>query len=267
MTPMTLSQAPLITQMIELVQAAGHVILKFYGSSARVTTKADNSPLTEADQASHELLEAGLRSLSLAYPVISEESTSAVGNANQSERFWLVDPLDGTKEFIKGSGEFTVNVALIHGGKPILGFVHAPVLGLTYFADRNTGAFRKLAGHEPSAIRTRPADPDHLVVVASKDHAGPKVTAMMAKLPGAALANMGSSLKFCLVAEGKADIYLRDVPTMEWDTAAAQCVVETAGGGVYDLAGNTLGYGKPGLKNPSILTVGDTNSDWTQYLV
>jgi 3'(2'), 5'-bisphosphate nucleotidase len=268
MIQMTNTSTPLMSQVHELVSAAGQAVLKFYGSSARVTHKADNSPLTEADQASHQLLEAGLRPLLANCPVVSEESASSVAEPPKNGRYWLVDPLDGTKEFLKGTGEFTVNVALIEGSKAILGCVHAPVLNLTYFAERDQGAFRQSSEHEPAAIRTRvlPTDPSRLVVVASKDHAGPKVAAMMAKLPGASLANMGSSLKFCLVAEGKADLYLRDLPTMEWDTAAAQCVVETAGGGVYELSGQALGYGKTALRNPAIMTVGDPNSAWMDYL-
>jgi 3'(2'), 5'-bisphosphate nucleotidase len=179
-----------------------------------------------------------------------------------------VDPLDGTKEFLKGSGEFTVNVALIEAGMTVLGCVYAPVLKLTYYAERGLGAFKQVAGEEPLAVRARAQKPDprQLVVVASKDHAGPKVAAMMTRLPGAALTNMGSSLKFCLVAEGKADFYLRDLPTMEWDTAAAQCVVEAAGGGVFDLSGLPLVYGKPDRRNPPLMTVGDPTAVWKRYV-
>ncbi len=200
-------------------------------------------------------------------PVVSEEShepTATLIGANG--RFWLVDPLDGTKEFLKGTGEFTVNIALVEQGRPVAGVVHAPALGLTYFADLDNGAFRQNNNEGPVAIRCQRANRDSLRVVASKDHAGPLVEAMLARLPNVELKSMGSSLKFCLVAEGSADIYLRDVPTMEWDTAAAQCLVEAAGGQVCTLDGQPLRYGKPSLKNPSIVTVGDPKLEWAALL-
>jgi 3'(2'), 5'-bisphosphate nucleotidase len=177
-----------------------------------------------------------------------------------------VDPLDGTKEFLKKSGEFTVNVALIERGKPVLGVVHAPALGLTYFAEHGEGAFRQKRWGSPASIRTRSADSNRLVVAVSRDHVGAAMSKVLARMPGVVLAKSGSSLKFCLVAEGQADLYLRDVPTMEWDTAAAQCVVEEAGGMVCDWSGNALGYGKPDLRNPSIITLGDASLPWRQYL-
>ena len=177
-----------------------------------------------------------------------------------------MDPLDGTKEFIKKSGSFTVNIALIKQREPILGVVHAPAMALTYYAERGGGAWRMEKDESPVSVRVRKADPDQLCVVASKDHAGPEVAAMLERIPGAELASMGSSLKFCLVAEGKADFYPRFVPTMEWDTAAAQCIVEVAGGTVLDLDGAPLHYQKVPLKNPSIITVGDQAVDWKRYL-
>jgi 3'(2'), 5'-bisphosphate nucleotidase len=257
----------MISRVLELVQAAGQVVLSFYGTEVRVTNKADNSPLTEADQASHELLETGLRQLGSDWPVISEEAASLATNSVQSApRFWLVDPLDGTKEFLKRSGEFTVNVALIEQGRPALGVVHAPALRVTWFAERNSGAFRQEQAGSAARIHARSANPDRLTVAASRDHAGPAITRMLAKMPGANLVKSGSSLKFCLVAEGKADLYLRDLPTMEWDTAAAQCVAEAARAGVYDLSGRSLTYGKQGLRNPPIMTVGDQNLPWAHYL-
>ncbi len=200
-------------------------------------------------------------------PVISEESTESRRRpADGQGRFWLVDPLDGTKEFVKGTGEFTVNIALIEGGRPMLGVVHAPALDLTYFAARKSGAWRQLSAQAPVPIATRRADFSRMTVVASKDHAGPMVAALLARLPQPALQSMGSSLKFCLVAEGRADIYLRDLPTMEWDTAAAQCVVETAGGSVCSLDGRPLRYGKPDLRNPAVITIGDSQLKWPALL-
>jgi 3'(2'), 5'-bisphosphate nucleotidase len=198
--------------------------------------------------------------------VISEESKERAETSVASRSYWLVDPLDGTKEFVKGTGEFTVNVALIEAGKPVLGVVHAPVLALTYYGLLQNGAWCRSGSSPAQRITSRNANPARLSVVASKDHAGPLVAAMLAGMPGASLRSIGSSLKFCLVADGSADLYLRDNPTMEWDTAAAQCVVEEAGGAIYELGGCPLTYGKADLRNPSVVAVGDPCFDWKSYL-
>lgn len=256
----------LLALACEFAREAGQKIMPFYGGTGAITLKADASPLTAADMASHEFLVEALEKLTPGIPVVSEESKDKEGAQQQANRFWLVDPLDGTKEFMKGTGEFTVNIALIEGGKSVLGVVHAPVVGLTYYGLQSGGAWRQGAGQPAVAISTRKAERARLAVVASKDHAGPLVQAMLGRLPGATLKSMGSSLKFCLVADGSADLYLRDIPTMEWDTAAAQCVVEAAGGAIYDLAGMPLRYGKPELRNPSLMTVGDRDFDWQPLL-
>ena len=259
--------ATIVRELCLLAEKAGREAMRFYGGRASVVLKSDSSPLTDADRASHDLLMLFLPDLISGVPVISEESEAPTeSSAHGADRFWLVDPLDGTKEFLKGTGEFTVNIALIENGRSIIGVVHAPVLGLTYFADLKEGAFRKNQGEAPVAIRTQRANFERLRVVASKDHAGPLVKAMLARMPDAELKSMGSSLKFCLIAEGNADIYLRDIPTMEWDTAAAQCIVEVAGGRICTLDGNPLRYGKPGLKNPAIITVGDSDLQWPSLL-
>jgi 3'(2'), 5'-bisphosphate nucleotidase len=257
----------LAAQLCELTREAGKQIMRFYDGEVAVTWKTDASPLTAADQASHDFLVKSLQLLMPETTVISEESQEAItGSIEGGRMFWLVDPLDGTKEFLKGTNEFTVNVALIEAGLPVLGVVHAPALNLTYYGGRNFGSWRQADGERPIPISTRRADSSELSLVASKDHAGPLVRVMLARLKRPRLQSMGSSLKFCLVAEGKADIYLRDVPTMEWDTAAAQCIVEAAGGGVYSLDGEILRYAKPGLKNPAIMTVGDTQMDWRRLI-
>jgi 3'(2'), 5'-bisphosphate nucleotidase len=257
----------LASQVCALTRQAGEKIMRFYRNGADVTFKADASPLTAADEASHELLVKALQELLPGASVISEESDGATEcSIDYSNLFWLVDPLDGTKEFVKRTDEFTVNVALMEDHSPILGVVHAPALNLTYFGEREFGAWRQASDESPAPIATRRADPSQLGVVASKDHAGPLVNAMLARLNNPQLRSMGSSLKFCLVAEGKADLYVRDLPTMEWDTAAAQCIVEAAGGGVYSLNGEPLRYGKPGLKNPAIVTVGNPRFDWRALL-
>lgn len=251
----------MITKITNIARITGVEILRIYNSDFAVKLKADSSPLTDADRASHELILSALRLLTPQIPIISEESEShaAVGAV---EQFWLVDPLDGTKEFLKRTGDFTVNIALIRNLKPVLGVVYAPAKDLLYFADSSQGAFKVTGRNTPTPIRSRRASFSSLAVVASKDHAGPAVTEMLSRIPGAELKSMGSSLKFCMVAEGEADLYFRDVPTMEWDTAAAQCIVECAGGGVLCLDGTPLAYGKKTLKNPSLMTIGDLDFDW-----
>jgi 3'(2'), 5'-bisphosphate nucleotidase len=255
----------LLKQLCLVAERAGAEAMRFYGR-ASVTLKQDSSPLTDADRASHEAIVQALPTIVPGIPVISEESAEPASALPAAGRFWLVDPLDGTKEFLKNTGEFTVNIALVESGQVLAGVVHAPAIGLTYFASRGRGAFRQKRGEAAAPICTTPANLERPRVVASKDHAGPLVQKLLANLPGAELQSMGSSLKFCLVAAGEADIYLRDVPTMEWDTAAAQCVVEAAGGAICTLDGEPLRYGKPGLKNGSIITVGDPQLNWSSLL-
>jgi 3'(2'), 5'-bisphosphate nucleotidase len=255
------------SKVCELAREAGKQIMRFYEAGTSVSFKKDTSPLTAADRASHDFLVNSLQSLIPKAIVVSEESEDAVNDSiDDGTLFWLVDPLDGTKEFLKGTKEFTVNVALIDGGLPVLGVVHVPALNLTYYGMRSFGSWRQLDGEPPISISTRRVGSSGLAVVASKDHAGPLVSAMLARLKRPRLQSMGSSLKFCLVAEGKADLYPRDLPTAEWDTAAAQCIVEAAGGGVFSLDGEPLRYGKPGLKNPAIITVGDTRFNWQRLI-
>jgi 3'(2'), 5'-bisphosphate nucleotidase len=257
----------LLRQVSQAVYEAGQKIMHCYQGDTDVIFKENNSPLTAADRASHCFLLRALRDITPEIDVVSEESVEDhYRSFIERKSCWLVDPLDGTKEFIKGTNEFTVNAALIQDMQPVLGIVHAPALGLTYYGQRKSGAWRQVGSDIAIPISTRRADRDRMEVVASKDHAGPLVSAMLARLRNPQLQSLGSSLKFCLVAEGKADIYLRDLPTMEWDTAAAQCVVEAAGGGVYSLDGKALLYGKPGLKNPAIMTIGDSRFDWRSLL-
>ncbi len=195
--------ATLNTHVRELARQAGKKIMVFYQKRGAVTLKKDASPLTAADNASHDFLVKSLWSLIPGAPVISEESDESIRDVGAANRFWLVDPLDGTKEFLKGTDEFTVNVALIDCGRPVLGVVHAPALDFTYCGLRSSGCWRQ-AGDKPlTSISARRADSSRLSVVASKDHAGPLVKAMLSRMPGADVESMGSSLKFCLVAEGK----------------------------------------------------------------
>jgi 3'(2'), 5'-bisphosphate nucleotidase len=257
----------MLEKIIGYCREAGAEILTFYGVESSISYKQDNSPLTAADRASHEVLVKALENLAPRYPVVSEESASENNmKPGQADEYWLVDPLDGTKEFLKQSGDFTVNVALIRGGHPVLGVVYVPARDVAYFAEQGSGAWRQTDHDEAVQIRTSPHSSERTRLVASKDHAGPEVEALLRRLSGAAVTSIGSSLKFCLIAEGKADFYPRFVPTMEWDTAAAQCVVESAGGSVQTLDGNLLCYGKPMWKNPSIVTVGDPAFRWRELV-
>jgi len=279
-----------IDDLVEIVHGAGVEILRWYGIDAAVVLKEDRTPLTEADRGAHRHLVRELSRLAPSLPVLSEESSEAEISGRASwDRFWLVDPLDGTKEFLKRSGEFTVNVALVDRGEVRVGIVHLPASGKTYRAAASIGAQMADRGAEFQPIRTRVFPPANPVLVASKDHQGNEVVALARALgPGVEFARMGSSLKFCLVAEGRADLYLRDLPTMEWDTGAAQCIVQMAGGQVYvwpslrsspvteDVSAllatvgageegegvTSLRYNKASLKNPSFLVVGDPTGGW-----
>ncbi|MEM1116193.1 MAG: 3'(2'),5'-bisphosphate nucleotidase CysQ [Bacteroidota bacterium] len=253
---------------------AGAAILEHYGRPIPVDRKADDSPLTQADLAAHRTIVARLGASGI--PVLSEEGEPEAADRAGWTRFWCVDPLDGTKEFVKGagdpeaaSGEFTVNIALIDDGAPVLGVVHVPVQNVTYAA-AGGAAHKQVGDAEAVPIQTRPAPADALTVVASRDHAGPEVAAIIeaVEAEGRAVdaASMGSSLKFCLVAEGAADFYPRTVPTFEWDTAAAQAVVEAAGGGVATRDADRLTYNKADLRNPSVFCWGDPALDWRRWL-
>lgn len=248
----------------------GKQILAHYGKPLPVDAKADDSPLTQADLASHRVITEHLGKETPSIPVLSEEGRPETVDRSGWRRFWCVDPLDGTKEFIKQTGQFTVNVALIEAGRPVLGVVHVPVREVTYFAAEGE-AFKHEGSAEPVRIQTRKAPAETLTVVASRDHAGPEVEAIVERIEAQGrrveAAAMGSSLKFCLVAEGAADFYPRTVPTMEWDTAAAQAVVEAAGGRVMTTDGAALAYNKDVLRNPSVFTVGDSTLDWQEWVV
>lgn len=224
--------------------------------------KQDESPLTMADLASDRFIRQRLGELTPDVPVISEETVPESYEERKDWRtFWLVDPLDGTKEFVKKSGEFTVNIGLIHNGIPVLGVIEIPALGQRYFAAQGSGSWYETQ-QKQKRIEVREPDKQHIAIVASRDHAGPMVEALAERYPGAEFRSMGSSLKFCLVASGEADVYLRDVPTMEWDTAAAHAIVLESGGQINTLDGKPLTYNKPVLRNPSIITSAVTTLDW-----
>lgn len=254
---------PVIALSIE----AGRKILEIYDSDFRVGFKQDDSPLTAADLASHHCLLEGLQDLSTLYPVLSEESADLPFEERSAwETYWLIDPLDGTKEFVKRNGEFTVNVALVHQHVPVLGVVYAPALDTCYFASEGCGAFKRIGNEEPHQIYVRSRAPEHLTVVGSRSHQTEGLATFLSRLGDYQLKSIGSSLKLCWVAEGEADLYPRIGLTSEWDTAAAQCVVEAAGGAVTDLKGERLRYNaKSSILNPYFLVYGDKSRTWHGY--
>lgn len=267
--PMPKETAPsaLLKAAVELAIEAGAKIMEIYASDFRIAQKEDASPLTAADLASHHCLSEGLQTLEGAYPVLSEESALLPFEERSTwETYWLIDPLDGTKEFIKRNGEFTVNIALIRQHKPVLGVVYAPARETCYFAEAGGGAFKQTGDGPAVTIAVRRKTPDRLVVVGSRSHRTPELERYLSHLGEHELTPIGSSLKFCLVAEGTADLYPRLGLTSEWDTAAAQCVVEVAGGAVLDLQGQPLRYNaKSSLLNPYFLVIGDTSVDYIAY--
>lgn len=253
-----------------LAVAASERILAIYATAFGVVAKDDHSPLTAADLASHHTIVAGLSALTPDIPVLSEES-AAIPFAERAQwrRYWLVDPLDGTKEFIQRNGQFTVNIALIENHQPVLGVVRVPVTGRCYFAARGYGAFCQESGQTPQPIQVKPLSAGQPVrVVGSRSHGGPGLQQFVAALGPHQLVTIGSSLKLCQVAEGAADVYPRLGPTSEWDTAAAQAIVEIAGGRVVSAeTGEPLSYNtRDSLLNPHFIVYGDAGRDWLSYV-
>jgi 3'(2'), 5'-bisphosphate nucleotidase len=260
----------LLNTAIKAALDAGTATLEIYQRDFSIETKADCSPLTEADKAAHHIIVDALESTGL--PVLSEESKAVPYETRKAwVKYWLVDPLDGTKEFIKKNGEFTVNIALIENGSPVLGVVYAPVLKTLYFGIVGQGAFRAIGdgifqtlekvtekfpnlGNSAESLPCVSPEAGVIKVVASRSHMNPETEAFIAELEKKGrveLVSSGSSLKLCMVAEGRADVYPRVAPTMEWDTAAAQAVVEASGGRVVQYGtGEPLRYNKENLLNP-----------------
>jgi 3'(2'), 5'-bisphosphate nucleotidase len=257
----------LIPEVSQIARQAGEQILDIYERGFDVHTKVDGTPLTTADRASHEIICRELAVLDGNLPVLSEESASESHSGREGWRqFWLVDPLDGTREFVKRNGEFTVNIALIDGNRPVLGVVHTPVKGLTYWAHAGGSAYRYSADGETHSIQVRQYHGGPPQVVASRSHARESLTQFLQRLEeregGYDTISMGSALKICIVAEGRGDVYPRLGPTYEWDTAAAQCVIESAGGKLTDCHGVPLRYNKSSLLNPWFVASGSGDYDW-----
>jgi 3'(2'), 5'-bisphosphate nucleotidase len=260
-----------LEDVVNIATEAGRRILDVYERQFDVSRKDDGSPLTDADRAAHDVIVAHLAALTPAIPILSEESAKIEYSERAGwQRFWLVDPLDGTKEFVNRNGEFTVNIALIDNGTPLLGVVYVPVTGVCYLAVHGQGAWKEQGGCNRQPIRVRAYHGGHATVVASRSHRGDAVDKFLAKLKAREgeydTASLGSSLKLCRVAEGAADVYPRLGPTSEWDTAAAQCVVECAGGRVTDLDGQPLRYNKPNILNPWFLVTGADGYNWYALL-
>lgn len=245
---------------------AGKKIMAIYQQDFDVIEKADKSPLTEADMAAHHYILEQLSKLS-DYPVLSEESVKIPFKDRSSwQTYWLVDPLDGTKQFVQKIGEFCVCIALIHNNEPILGAIHLPVSQESYYASRGNGAFKQSANGTITAIQTRSL-PSPSTIAVSRSHKGDKTSQLLDKIGKHKLLISGSAIKACWVAEGKADLYPRLWPTSEWDTGAAQCIVEEAGGLLTTLDLKPMRYNtKNDLTNPYFLVFGDKSVDWLKYL-
>jgi 3'(2'), 5'-bisphosphate nucleotidase len=262
-------EALTITDIAAIARAAGEAILEVYHSgSVTAASKSDSSPLTDADLRAHHLIVSRLARLQPVLPVLSEEA-SELSYATRAawQRYWLIDPLDGTREFLSRNGEFTVNIALIDGNRAVSGVVHVPVSGVTYWGGVGQGAWRAEAGAKPHRIRVQPELGASIRVAGSRSHRGDSLDRFLSEIGPHDFVSMGSSLKFCLVAEGQADVYPRLGPTSEWDTAAAQAVVEAAGGAVLTLDGAPLRYNtKAEYLNPHFVAFGSRQRDWVALL-
>jgi len=258
----------LIEPVVALAEEAGRAILEVYATDFDVQSKDDESPLTQADLASNRRIVAGLGALTPELPIITEESGLPDFEQRRGwERYWLIDPLDGTKEFVKRNGEFTVNIALIDSGRPVFGVVHVPVMQKTYVGCEGVGAQLRQRDRPAAPIHVNPKSRQPVRVVGSRSHRGASLDAYLARLGDHEIVPMGSSLKFCVVAEGGADLYPRLGPTSEWDTAAAQAVVEQAGGRVVTLDGKAMTYNsKSDILNPHFFVIGADDRDWLALL-
>lgn len=258
----------LLTDVVALAREAGEAILAVYAGDFDVTRKGDDSPLTIADLRAHRIIAAGLERLTPEVPVISEEAPAPpLAERGRWEWLWLVDPLDGTREFVERSGEFTVNIALIHRHVPVLGVLHVPLSGTDYYAAATSGAFRQDRDGVARRITARARIEGPPRVVASRSHRGSRLDGFFTKLGPHAFRPLGSAAKFGLVADGSADLYPRVGPTSEWDTAAGQAIAEIAGARVVDRDGAALRYNaRDSLINPDFVCYADPSRPWHTYL-
>jgi len=261
----------LLPEVIRIAKQAGVKIMEVYEAGFDIETKADESPVTTADLAANDIIEEELNKLSPLFPILSEESVGISFEERVTrETYWLVDPLDGTKEFIKRRDSFTVNIALIHKNKSILGVIYAPALGTSYYACKGHGSYKETTTDKAHKINTRKMR-SKAVFAGSRSHPGKTLSAFLENykndLGDYDLVSMGSSLKMCMVAEGSVDLYPRLWGTSEWDTAAAHCIVDEAGGQLVRIDMSPLRYNtKDSLLNPYFFTIGDNTVDWVKYL-
>jgi 3'(2'), 5'-bisphosphate nucleotidase len=253
-----------------LAAEAAAAIMAIYATPCAVTHKSDSSPLTAADTASHAILDAGLKQLEPRFPVLSEESSPRIfQDRSRWRRFWLIDPLDGTREFVARNGEFAINIALIENGAPILGLIHSPVHDTTWFASRSEGAWRTQGTGNAQALRTHKMAPGDVPrVLVSRSHCPPELSVALTHLGAHIASPLGASLKFCAIAAAEQDLYPRqNASSSEWDIAAGQCVLELAGGAVLDQHGMPLRYNQgANLLMPAFLAVGDASVPWRERL-
>ena len=257
-----------VEPVVTLAKDAGRAILEVYSTDFDVQSKADESPLTQADLAANRCIIAGLEQLTPDIPIISEEcGLPDFEERRLWERYWLIDPLDGTKEFVNRNGEFTVNIALMEHRRAVFGVVHVPVQDTTYVGCEGLGAQRRDGDTAPRPIQVAAECGEAVRVVGSRSHRGASLDAYLERLGDYEMIPMGSSLKFCVIAEGGADLYPRLGLTSEWDTAAAQAVVEQAGGSVVTLDGKPLEYNtKSDILNPHFFVIGGVDRDWLALL-
>lgn len=271
-------QPDFVKKVIGIAKDAGAAIMQVYSTDFSVVKKDDDSPLTHADLAAHHIIVSSLNGLTPHLPILSEESESIPYETRKNwPQYWLIDPLDGTREFVKRNGEFTVNIALINGNSTVLGVVYAPVIDVLYFASQGQGAYKQLSNEEESVIHTKELNPQQPIIAGSRSHTDEKMQRFLQNIDRRLgeqysngkleLISMGSSLKICLVAEGIADIYPRLGATCEWDTAAAHCILMEAGGDIMDIAGHRLTYNtKHSLLNPSFFAQSGAKHHWASYL-
>ncbi|MBS1269390.1 MAG: 3'(2'),5'-bisphosphate nucleotidase CysQ [Gammaproteobacteria bacterium] len=257
----------LVEPVCDITHEAGRSIMEIYRKLGAVRTKSDGSPVTEADRKAHRLIAERLRALTPNTPILSEESAQAPYAERQYwSEFWLVDPLDGTREFIDQRGEFTVNIALVRNGDPVLGVVGIPAKDLIYRGHDGGGAYRQRDDAAPERIHVAHYRSGSPVVVASRSHSNTHTAAFIEQVKkacgGCALKSLGSALKICLVAEGEADVYPRLGPTSEWDIAAAHCLLRAAGGRLTTARGAPIRYNKENVLNPWFVAAGESDFDW-----
>ncbi len=254
-----------LPSLCAFAQEAGERILRYYQEqNFTVRVKDDNTPVTQADWEAHVLIAERLEKFS-SLPIVSEESHKATDSIAENTPFWLVDPLDGTKEFIHRTGDFTVNIALIDQKYPVLGVIYAPLTDELFFASRQQGAFKRQGKGAVTRLKTRRLNPKSFTALVSREQKEERAT-LLQRWPELKILRLGSAIKYCRLAEASADLYVRQRRTYEWDTAAGQCILEEAGGALLDFSGQRLPYRKPQLVNAGLIAFGDPSLNFRDYL-